>query len=92
VHASSTALEYIQRIIHFTRYEGGYRYGLSPRAGLGLLRASKAWALIQGREHLIPEDVQAVLPAVIDHRLADAAQQGEHGVSSQVLQRIAVLS
>jgi MoxR-like ATPase len=92
VHASSTVLKYIQRIIHFTRYEGGYRYGLSPRGGLGLLRASKAWALLQGREHLIPEDVQAVLPAVIDHRLADAAQQGEYDASIQVLQRIAVLS
>ncbi|MEH6449807.1 MAG: AAA family ATPase [Oleispira sp.] len=92
VHASSTVLEYIQRIIHFTRYEGGYSYGLSPRGGLALLRAAKAWALLHAREHLIPEDVQAVLPAVIDHRLADAAQQGEHGVSSQILQRIAVLS
>ena len=92
VHASSSVLEYIQRIIHYTRYEGGFSYGLSPRGGLGLLRASKAWALSHGREHLIPEDVQAVLPAVIDHRLADAAQQGEHGVSAQILQRIAVLT
>lgn len=92
VHASSTVLEYIQRIIHYTRYDGGFRYGLSPRGGLGLLRASKAWALLHGREHLIPEDVQAVLPSVIDHRLADAAQQSEHGVSSQILQRIAVLT
>lgn len=92
VYASTTVLEYIQRIIHFTRYDGGYSYGLSPRAGLGLLRAAKAWAYIHQREHLIPEDVQAVLPAVIDHRLADAAQQSEHGVSAQVLQRIAVLN
>lgn len=92
VHASITVLEYIQRIIHFTRYEAGYSYGLSPRAGLGLLRAAKAWAYIHQREHLIPEDVQAVLPAVIDHRLADAAQQSEHGVSAQILQRIPVLT
>jgi MoxR-like ATPase len=92
VHVSTTVLEYIQRIIHFTRYEGGYNYGLSPRGGLGLLRAAKAWALLKGREHLIPEDVQAVLSSVIDHRLTGAAQQGEHGVSAQVLQRIAVLS
>lgn len=91
VHASISVIEYIQRIIHFTRYDGGYSYGLSPRAGLGLLRAAKAWAVLQGREHLLPEDVQAVLPAVIDHRLADAAQQGEHGVSAQILQKIAVL-
>ena len=92
VHASKTVLEYIQRIIHYTRYEGGYSYGLSPRGGLGLLRAAKAWALVHGREHLIPEDVQAVLPSVLDHRLAEAAQQGEPGVSSQILKRIAVLS
>ena len=92
VHASITVLEYIQRIIHFTRYDAGYSYGLSPRAGLGLLRAAKAWAYIHQREHLIPEDVQAVLPAVIDHRLADAAQQSEHGVSAQILQRIPVLT
>lgn len=92
VHASHTVLEYIQRIIHYTRYEGGYSYGLSPRGGLGLLRAAKAWALVHGREHLIPEDVQAVLPSVLDHRLAEAAHQGEPGVSSQILKRIAVLS
>lgn len=92
VHASSTVLEYIQRIIYFTRYEGGYSYGLSPRGGLGLLRAAKAWALVHGREHLIPEDVQAVLPSVLDHRLADAANQTGHGVSAQILQKIAVLN
>lgn len=91
IHASQSVLQYIQRIIHFTRYDGGYRYGLSPRGGLGLLRAAKAWALLHGREHLIPEDVQAVLPSVLDHRLADAAQQGEHGVSKHILQHIAVL-
>lgn len=92
IHASQTVLEYIQRIIHFTRYEGGYSYGLSPRGGLGLLRAAKAWALMHGREHLIPEDVQAVLPSVLDHRLADAANQSGHGVSAQILQQVAVLA
>lgn len=92
VHASMSVLEYIQRIIHFTRYEGGYSYGLSPRGGLGLLRAAKAWALIHGREHLIPEDVQAVLPSVLDHRLAEAAHQGGGSVSAHILQRIPVFS
>lgn len=91
VHASTSVLEYLQRIIHFTRYEGGYSYGLSPRGGLGLLKAAKAWALIHQRKHLIPEDIQAVLPSVVDHRLADAAHQSSHGVSAQILQRIAVI-
>lgn len=92
VHASQSVLEYMQRIIHFTRFEGGYSYGLSPRGGLGLLRAAKAWALIHGREHLIPEDIQAVLPSVLDHRLAEAAQQGGIKPSAHVLQRIPVFS
>jgi MoxR-like ATPase len=91
VHASKSVLEYLQRIIHFTRYDGGYSYGLSPRGGLGLLKAAKAWALLHERNHLIPEDIQAVLPSVVDHRLADAAHQSTHGVSSQILQRIAVI-
>lgn len=92
VHASDSVLEYMQRIIHFTRFEGGYSYGLSPRGGLGLLRAAKAWALIHNREHLIPEDIQAVLPSVLDHRLAEAAHQGKASPSSHVLQRIPVFS
>ena len=92
VHASQSVLEYMQRIIHFTRFEGGYSYGLSPRGGLGLLRAAKAWALIHDREHLIPEDIQAVLPSVLDHRLAEAAQQGKTNPSVYVLQRIPVFS
>lgn len=92
VHASSSLLEYVQRILHFTRYEAGYSYGLSPRGALALLQAAKAWALIHDREHLIPEDVQAVLPAVVDHRLADSAQQSAHGVSKQILSKVAVLA
>ena len=92
VHASSSLLEYVQRILQFTRYEAGYSYGLSPRGALALLQAAKAWALVHDREHVIPEDVQAVLPAVVDHRLADAAQQSAHGVSKQILSKVAVLA
>jgi len=91
VKASASVLDYIQRIISFTRYEGGYQYGLSPRGSLALLRSAKAWALIHGREHLVPEDIQAVLPAVVDHRLADAADGGAHSVSQQILNTVPVL-
>ena len=80
VQTSSSVLDYVQRIIAFTRYEGGYQYGLSPRGSLALLRSAKAWALIHGRGHMVPEDIQAVLPAVVDHRLADAADGGAHSV------------
>ena len=91
VQTSSSVLDYIQRIIAFTRYEGGYQYGLSPRGSLALLRSAKAWALIHGRSHMVPEDIQAVLPAVVDHRLADAADGGAHSVSQQILNTVPVL-
>ncbi|KZZ41461.1 MAG: AAA family ATPase [Saccharospirillaceae bacterium] len=91
VQTSSSVLDYVQRIIAFTRYEGGYQYGLSPRGSLALLRSAKAWALIHGRGHMVPEDIQAVLPAVVDHRLADAADGGAHSVSQQILNTVPVL-
>ena len=92
VQASSSVLDYVQRIIAFTRYEGGYQYGLSPRGALALLRSAKAWALVDGnRQHLLPEDIQAVLPAVVDHRLAEAADGGAHSVSQRILNSVPVL-
>lgn len=91
VQASASLLDYVQRIIRFSRYDGGYQYGLSPRGSLALLRSAKAWALIEGRQHVLPEDVQAVLPAVVDHRLAEAADGGAHSVSQQILNSVPVL-
>ncbi len=92
VQASASVLDYVQRIIAFTRYEGGYQYGLSPRGALALLRSAKAWALVDGnRQHLLPEDIQAVLPAVVDHRLAEAADGGAHSVSQRILNSVPVL-
>ena len=64
-----TALEYVQDILEFSRTAGHFRVGLSPRAGLNLLTAAKAAALLVGREHVLPEDVQHVLPWVVGHRL-----------------------
>ncbi|NIN34995.1 MAG: AAA family ATPase, partial [Gammaproteobacteria bacterium] len=46
-----------------------FNEGLSPRAGLAILRCSQAWALLHGRNHVLPEDIQAVLPSVVSHRL-----------------------
>ncbi|MCA6059975.1 MULTISPECIES: AAA family ATPase [Oceanospirillaceae] len=92
VQASASVLDYVQRIIAFTRYEGGFQYGLSPRGALALLRSAKAWALVDGnRQHLLPEDIQAVLPAVVDHRLAEAADGGAHSVSQRILNTVPVL-
>ena len=69
VHAAEALLDYIQNLIEATRRQGSFAEGLSPRAGLALLAAAKAWALLEGREMVLPEDVQAVVAAVITHRL-----------------------
>lgn len=69
IHVSDPLLDYAQNIIKVSRQSGDFVNGLSPRAGLALLSAARAWALMQSREHVLPDDIQAVLPAVISHRL-----------------------
>lgn len=63
-------LDYLLALIARTRNDAAFAVGLSPRGGLALRRAAQAWAFIDGRDHVVPEDVQAVLPAVADHRLS----------------------
>ena len=69
VEISGPLVEYLQRIIDKTRQLPSFAMGLSPRAGLGLLHAGRAWALMEGRDFVRPDDVQAVLAAVVNHRL-----------------------
>lgn len=66
---SNALLDYVQAIITYSRESGLFEYGLSPRAGLALLHVSKAWAMLNERDYVIPEDIQAVLPGVVRHRL-----------------------
>lgn len=92
VKASASVLDYLQRIIAFTRYEAGYQYGLSPRGALALLRSAKAWAVVNDeREYLVPDDIQAVLPSVVDHRLSQAASSNKQKPSQDILQHVPVL-
>ncbi|PHQ16301.1 AAA family ATPase [Marinobacter profundi] len=84
VSASPALLDYVQRLLEQSRRMPGLLYGLSPRAGLGLLRSARAWALMNGRHHVLPDDVQAVFPAVAEHRL----EQGESGKSSERVRQL----
>jgi len=84
VSASPALLDYLQRLLEQSRRMPGLVYGLSPRAGLGLLRAAKAWALMAGRDHVLPDDVQAVFPSVAEHRL----EQGESGKSKERVRQL----
>ena len=72
VHIAEPLMEYIQDLLTFSRQAPNFANGLSPRAGLALVHAAKAWALMDGRGHALPEDVQEILPAVVAHRLGRA--------------------
>ncbi|MDE2599307.1 MAG: AAA family ATPase [Rhodocyclaceae bacterium] len=77
IHVSPALIEYVQAIAEYTRHGGPFVNGLSPRATLGLLAAARAWALLEGRPHVLPEDVQAVLPGVVAHRLQVGGAAGQ---------------
>ena len=69
VRVSDPLLAYIQDLLEFSRQSPIFSSGLSPRAGLALVQAARAWALLDGRNHVLPEDVQNILPSVVTHRL-----------------------
>jgi len=79
ITASPAIIDYILRLVNRTRESQVCAWGLSPRASLGLLAASRAWAMLEHRSYVIPEDVQAVLPAVVSHRLRASEDPAGHG-------------
>ena len=76
IHAAPPLLDYLQDLIAATRNGRWFVQGLSPRAGLAVLRAAKAQALISGRDYVAPDDVQAILPQTTAHRLVPVASAG----------------
>jgi MoxR-like ATPase len=91
IHISEALLDYIQALLDYTRNSSRYTAGLSPRAGLALKQCAQAWALIQGRDHALPEDVQAVLPGIAGHRLqAASGMEGTGDVSTHLLNAVAI--
>ena len=79
VRTSDALVDYVLRLVEATRSEAQFAWGLSPRASLALLAAARAWAFLANRDYVIPEDVQAVLPAVVGHRLRERADPAGHG-------------
>ncbi len=69
IHASPSLITYVQSLAQASRQNGLFAEGLSPRAAIALLQAGRAWAALEGRDHVIPEDIQAVLVPVCAHRL-----------------------
>jgi MoxR-like ATPase len=78
VYVSDALLDYLQAILKYSRQSTQFNTGLSPRAGLSLKQCAQAWAMIAGRDHVIPEDIQAVLPSVVGHRLVNNGSLDSH--------------
>ena len=76
-HVSDALLDYVQALLDFSRQSPQISVGLSPRAGLALIHCAQAWALMAGRDHVLPEDIQSILPHVVAHRLRPVADSGE---------------
>jgi MoxR-like ATPase len=92
VHASPALIDYLQDLLQASREE--HRSGLSPRSGLALLRAARAWALMHGRQMALPEDIQAVGVAVMGHRLGsggfDATTESGRSIAERLLRTVPV--
>ena len=91
VKFAPAAAYYVYRLVQATRQPGRFVLGLSPRAGLAVVNAAKAWAFMQGRGHVLPDDIKAVWVAVANHRL-QPVQQGPAGaqILADLLQHVAV--
>ena len=93
VHASDALIDYVQALTAHTRQSALWQAGLSPRAALALLAAARAWAWLGGRTHVLPEDVQAVLPAVAGHRLKpadDGSRQDADAIANRLIEAVAI--
>jgi MoxR-like ATPase len=87
IHASDALIAYVQALLARSRRHPGVRVGLSPRAGLALLRAARAYAFLLGRTHVVPEDVQALFGGVAAHRLVPEPQAGTGDVLARSILR-----
>ena len=79
IEIRDSVISYVQRLIAFTRQDSHYAFGLSTRAALALIQAAKAWAMLEGREYVLPDDIQFLLEPVAAHRLKPAADNQNDG-------------
>jgi MoxR-like ATPase len=92
VHVANPLLDYVQALVAASRARADLRLGLSPRAAQGLLRAARAWALLDGRHAVTPDDVQAVWPAIAQHRLEPRSASDNNTAARQRLVRTLIES
>ena len=95
IHTSPSLVDYVQALAQATRQGDVFAEGMSPRASLALLQAARAWAALEGRDHVLPEDVQAIMIPVIAHRLrplksVNGKASASADLLAQLIKRVAV--
>jgi len=90
ITASPALLDYLQALLAGSRRHADIRVGLSPRAGLALLNAARTWAMLSGRGHVLPEDIQALFVPLAGHRLVPARGANGDALARQLLAEVAV--
>ncbi|MDR1889609.1 MAG: AAA family ATPase [Zoogloeaceae bacterium] len=90
LHVSESLLKYIRALAEHTRHGAGLAYGLSPRGAQSLLAAARAWALLAERDHVLPDDVQAVFAAVVGHRLGLGEAREAQGAAREIMRAVSV--
>ena len=91
IYVAPALLDYVQAIVEHTRRSPNYVAGLSPRAALALVHCARAWALLDGRDKVLPEDVQAIVPGVAAHRLRPAHDSSRRvDVGAQLLAAVPI--
>jgi len=90
---SDALLDYLQDLLEFSRISSDFNGGLSPRSGLAILRCAQAWSLLHGRSHVLPEDIQSVLPSVVSHRLTLTDQKNSftpHSAAQLLIRQVPI--
>lgn len=93
VNVSESLIAYIQRLTAFTREAGEFAVGLSPRGALALIKSARTWAVMAGRDYVLPEDIQAVMEPVIAHRIVPSSDYAGDGAAlvDLLLRRVDVI-
>jgi MoxR-like ATPase len=92
IHVSEPLLDYLQALVDYSRNSGHFTMGLSPRGAIALLRCAQAWALMRGHQGVHPDDLQAVLPSVVAHRLefSQGQEQSSANIGQMILDAVSI--
>jgi MoxR-like ATPase len=90
VHVADALIDYVQALVSYSRASADWQTGLSPRAALALLASARAWAWLAGRDHVLPEDIQTVLPGVAGHRLRPAGDGPAAGNIARLIEAVPI--